>query len=201
MRNYLIITLIFISLNVKGQDDYVIEINGKKQNISLDKKYELSINGKIIDFIVSAKDTFTYVDDFYSFQHLKDYMVSKMQIDEGIEQIMLMTAEGSGVLIQKYSTINPTMLNEMMLKEVTKESLNYGFKLNRIDYQRTLRSGQSIVVNKAILTYNNETNIYEIASIGQKDAGIIIMTIIMDENRSNQGRKIIDLMWNSLIYK
>jgi hypothetical protein len=114
---------------------------------------------------------------------------------------MLMTAEGSGVLIQKYSTINPTMLNEMMLKEVTKESLNYGFKLNRIDYQRTLRSGQSIVVNKAILTYNNETNIYEIASIGQKDAGIIIMTIIMDENRSNQGRKIIDLMWNSLIYK
>jgi len=201
MRNYLIITLIFISLNVKGQDDYVIEINGKKQNISLDKKYELSINGKIIDFIVSVKDTFTYVDDFYSFQHLKDYMVSKMQIDEGIEQIMLMTAEGSGVLIQKYSTINPTMLNEMMLKEVTKESLNYGFKLNRIDYQRTLRSGQSIVVNKAILTYNNETNIYEIASIGQKDAGIIIMTIIMDENRSNQGRKIIDLMWNSLIYK
>lgn len=188
-------------INVKGQDDYILEIDGKKQNISLGKKYELSVNGKKIDFTVSAKDTFTHVDDLFSFQHLKDYKVSKMQVTEGIEQIMLMTAEGSEILIQKYSNLNPTMMNEMMLKEVTKESLNYGFKLNRIDFQRTLKSGQTVIVNKATLTYNHETNIYEIASIGQKDAGIIIMTVIMNENNSDQGRKIIDLMWNSLIYK
>lgn len=201
MRKYLLISLIFVSLYVNGQEDYTITIGGKTQDISLDKKYELTINGQKTTFIVSSKDTLLYNDDAYSFRYLKDYKVSKLVIDEGIEQIMLMTAEGSGILIQKYSTINPTMLNEMMLNEITKESLSYGAELTRKDYKRKLISGQTVDVDKAVLTYKDDTSVYEIASIGQKDEGIIIATMITDETMSDQGRKIIDLLWSSLTYK
>jgi hypothetical protein len=93
------------------------------------------------------------------------------------------------------------MLNEIMISEVTKESLNYGFKMKRDDYTRQLESGQKLNIDKAILTYKNETNIYEVATIGKKDEGILIMTMIMDEKMSTQGRKIIEMLWNSLIYK
>ena len=157
--------------------------------------------GRKINFVLSANDTLIYNDDLYSFLYLKDFRVSKTKVEGGIEQIMLMTAEGSGILIQKYPSLNPTTLNEIMLTEVIKESLSYGYELKRNDYNRTLSSGQKIQINKAVLKYKDDTNVYEVASIGKKDEGILIITMVMDQNNSKQGQKLIDLMWSSLIYK
>ncbi|MCB0460728.1 MAG: hypothetical protein KDC74_12050 [Flavobacteriaceae bacterium] len=201
MRLTLIILLILISIKSFSQNDYKIHINDTILEISLDKEYNITLDKKEIQFKIVTKDTLIYEDNLFSFNYSKDYKISPMTIEEGIEQIMLMTAEGSGILIQKYSTINPTMLNEMMISEVTKESLNYGFKIERNDYTRKLKSGQKLDVDKAILTYKDETNIYEVATIGKKDEGILIMTMVMDEKMSKQGRKIIEMMWSSLIYK
>ena len=114
---------------------------------------------------------------------------------------MLMTAEGSGFIIQKYSTINPTLLNELMINEVTKESINYGFKLKRKDYKRVLASGQKIDVDKAVLTYNDEINIYEVASVGKKDSGLIIMSMEMSDLESSSGKALIELIWKTLVLK
>jgi hypothetical protein len=193
--------LILISVKTFSQNDYKIQINDTTLEISLNKEYNITLDEKVIQFKIVAKDTLIYEDDLFSFKYSKDYKISQVIIEEGIEQIMLMTAEGSGILIQKYSTLNPTMLNEIMISEVTKESLNYGFKMKRDDYTRQLESGQKLNIDKAILTYKNETNIYEVATIGKKDEGILIMTMIMDEKMSTQGRKIIEMLWNSLIYK
>lgn len=193
--------LIFITINSFSQNDYKIQLNDTIFEISLDNEYSITLDGKEIKFKLFAKDTLFYDDDLFSFNYSKDYKIAKLSIDQGIEQIMLMTAEGSGILIQKYSNLNPTMLNEIMIAEVTKESLNYGFEMKRADYTRKLKSGQIIDIDKAVLNYKGETNIYEVASIGKKDEGILIMTIITDENVSEQGKKIIDLMWSSLIYK
>lgn len=201
MRLTLITLLILLSIKSFSQNDYKIQINDTTLEISLNKDYNITLDEKVIQFKIVAKDTLIYEDDLFSFNYSKDYKISQMIIEEEIEQIMLMTAEGSGILIQKYSSLNPTMLNEMVISEVTKESLNYGFKMKRADYTRHLESGQKLNIDKAVLTYKNETNIYEVATIGKKDEGILIMTMIMDEQMSTQGRKIIDMMWNSLIYK
>lgn len=201
MKKVLLILCFLAGFNTFGQEDLLLSIDGKVMEISSDKEYELPINGKKVKLIVSSKDTLTYDTDLFSFQYPKDFKVSSMSIDEGIEQITIMSAEGSGLLIQKYSTINPTMLNEMMINEVTKESLNYGFKMKREDYTREIGSGQKIEISKAVLKYKDETNIYEIASMGKKDEGILVMTMIMDVNQSEQGKKLIELMWNSLNFK
>lgn len=111
---------------------------------------------------------------------------------------MLMTAEGSGLLIQKYDAFNPSMLNELMLNEITKESLNYGFEMKRMDYERTLKSGEKLKVLKAVLSYKGEVNVYEISSYGKKDEGIMIMTMTMNQDISKIGTKMINLMWESL---
>jgi len=196
----IIIAILFLS-QAKAQEDYVIRINDTTFKISLDKKYALIMDGRKINFILSANDTLIYNDDLYSFLYSKDFRVSKTKVEGGIEQIMLMTAEGSGILIQKYPSLNPTTLNEIMLTEVIKESLSYGYELKRNDYNRTLSSGQKIQINKAVLKYKDDTNVYEVASIGKKDEGILIITMVMDQNNSKQGQKLIDLMWSSLIYK
>jgi hypothetical protein len=97
--------------------------------------------------------------------------------------------------------MNPTMLNELMLNEVTKESVNYGFELIREDYERVLASGLKIKVDRAVLTYNDEINIYEIASVGKKDSGLLIITMEMDDSENSLGKKLISLIWDTLEIK
>lgn len=201
MKNLLFIFLLFTTISSCAQNDYNVKINGQNISIGLDKEYNITIDGKNINFIVSLKDTLKYDDDLYSFLYSKDYKISKTSIDSGIEQISILTAEGNGMMIQKYTNFNPTQLNLIMLKEITKESISYGFTEERKDYSRKLISGQNININQAVLKYKDEANIYEVASIGKKDEGILIVTIQLDNNKTSQGKKIIELLWNTLIYK
>ncbi len=198
MKLILLVIAIFSTGQAWCQEDYVIHLNDTTLNIALDKHYNIVVNGKKLDFILSQKDTLSYEDNLYSFQYPKGFKVSNNKLDAGIEQISILTAEGSGILIQRYETLNPTTLNEMMLKEITKESINYGYKSIKTTYKKILKSGQEIEITKAVLRYKDEVNIYEIASLGKKDAGIIIVTIRMDENEDTQGQKLIELMWQSI---
>lgn len=201
MKLHLLIFSLLFGTIMFGQDDYTIQINNQVLDLTLDKEYKVTINGNPVTFKVQAKDTLTYRSDLFSFKHSKDYKVSKSTIDVGINQQMIMTADGTGIAIQQYTSYNPTMLNEIMMAEITKESLSYGYKLERQDYDRKLISGQEINVNKAVLKYKDDTNIFEVASIGTKDEGIIIITMKMDDNTKSEGQKIIDFMWATLEYK
>lgn len=201
MKNILFILILFLTNSIYSQQDYRIEINGEEFEIRLDKDYELNINNTLIKINVKQKDTLLYSDESFNFKFLKEYKVARTVIDGGIEQLMLMTAEGSGVIVQKHSTMNPTMLNELMLNEVTKESVNYGFELIREDYERVLASGLKIKVDRAVLTYNDEINIYEIASVGKKDSGLLIITMEMDDSENSLGKKLISLIWDTLEIK
>lgn len=201
MKNILFILILFLTNSIYSQQDYRIEINGEEFEIRLDKDYELNIDNTLIKINVKQKDTLLYSDESFNFKFLKEYKVARTVIDGGIEQLMLMTAEGSGVIVQKHSTMNPTILNELMLNEVTKESVNYGFELIREDYERVLASGLKIKVDRAVLTYNDEINIYEIASVGKKDSGLLIITMEMDDSENSLGKKLISLIWDTLEIK
>ncbi len=198
MRQILEIVSIFCCLKGFSQEDFVIRINDTLINVELDKSYNVNVKGTKLNFMLSSKDTLTYTSSFYSFLYPKAFRVSNSKLGADIEQISILTAEGSGMIIQKYESLNPTALNEMMLTEMTKESINYGFVLKRSNYKRKLKSGQEIEVTKAELRYKDDVNIYEVGSVGKKDAGLIIITMRMDEDNGTDGQKVIDLMWQSL---
>ncbi|MDP2160884.1 MAG: hypothetical protein Q8K02_10405, partial [Flavobacterium sp.] len=159
------------------------------------------INGKSTVLKVNIKDTLSYNDSFFNFKYPSDFKISKIQVEQGVEQLTIMSAEGSGIIIQRYNTINPKFLNEMMMNEVTKESVNYGYDLVRKDYNRKLKNGVNLQVAKAVLTYEDDVNTYEIASHGLKDSGVLIMTMTMNEENKEQGQKIIKMLWDSLEIK
>ncbi len=198
MKYILIVILLVSHIEAMCQEDYIVQLNDTSMSIALDKHYNIMINGKPQKFKVMQKDTLTHTDNLYSFQYLKGFKVSNSKLGAGIEQLSLLTAEGAGLIIQRYESINPTSLNELMLTELTKESISYGYESKRSYYKKALKSGHEIDVTKALLRYKDEVNIYEIASIGKKDAGIIIVTIRMDESENSQGKKLIELMWKSI---
>jgi hypothetical protein len=192
-----IFTCLYIS-NTYSQTDFIITVNNQSQEIALDKNYEFEVDGKKIQISVKEKDTLIYNDAFYSFKYSKKHKISKAELDEGIEQIMLMTAGGSGIIIQKYDFFDPTMLQEMMMNEITKESVSYGYSMERKDYDKTLESGDELRILKADLEYKGELEIYEISAVGKKDEGILIMTMNLGGDGDNEGTDMINLLWETL---
>lgn len=181
-----------------SQTDYTININGEEMDVELGKSYQINSKSKNIEFTVSAKDTLTFKNDFFTFQYPKEFHISKITIDGGIDQMLLMSAEGTGIMFQTYSTMSPVLMNEIMMNEMTKESVDYGYKLERKDYKRTLTSGKVFDVDKAVLTYQDELNAYEIMSFGKKDSGVLLMVLQMAKDLSPETQKLISLMWESL---
>lgn len=198
MRFFLFVAIVFMAFGAKAQNDFSLTIDGKTIELSTDKPAMMMIGGKSYSVSLKQKDTLTFVNNLYSFNYPKDFKVNKKELGNDIDQVMLMTAEGSGVLVQQYQSMNPTALNELMLSELTKESISYGYTMERKDYDKTLASGQKVRVCRAELTYKDDKNIYEIATWGGKDEGILMMSMIMDEELGSQGRKIIELMWNTI---
>lgn len=200
--NYIIILFsLFFSLQLDAQEDYLLTIDGKTINIALNKVETVLINGKEVEVNLNLKDTLSFDQDLFAFNYLKEYSVTQTTIEIGIDQIMIMSADGTGIMIQQYKIMNPSMLRELMLSEVTKESVTYGYDLQREDYTRKLKDGSEIEVLKAVLKYRETESIYEIAALGEKDEGILIITMKPDINFSTQNDKIIDVMWNSILYK
>ena len=201
MKNIFTLITILCSISAIAQKDYQLHIDDQTLDIAADEEYTMKINGKSITVKLTANDTISFDSELYTFDHSKEYKVSQLKIDADIEQSMIMTAGGSGFLIQEYGSFNPSMLNDMMLSEVTKESLSYGYEMEKSKYTKTLVSGQEIEVTRAELTYKDSKSIYEVASIGSKDEGILILTMISDIELSEEDEKIIAQMWSSLVYK
>ncbi len=198
---FLFVTLLATFTYVNAQKDYIITLDGKEYEIALDENRDIKVNGKSVKLELKKKDTLVLSEDYFEIKYTKEHKYSKVNIDEGIRQIMLMTAGGSGVIVQRYDTFNPTMLQEMMVTEVTKESVSYGYTLKREDYDKTLISGETVKILKCVLEYKGETEVYEVVAHGKKDEGILIMTMDMNLGVDDGGKDMIQLMWDSLKIK
>lgn len=193
---------LLISINqLSAQKDYTIKIDDQEISIALDSPETINLNGTEIQLELVQNDTLEYLDEELSFKYLKDFAVTKTAMEGGMEQLMIMSAEGAGIMVQKHTMLDPSFFKEMMLSEVTKESVSYGYDMKREDYSRKLNDGSEIDVLKAVLEYRGSTSIYEVASIAGKDKGVLVITMIPDISFSTQHDKIIDVMWKSLEYK
>jgi hypothetical protein len=92
------------------------------------------------------------------------------------------------------------MITELMINEVALKNLTERSEMKRTNYKRKLVSGQKLTVDKIEIRSNGEKTFYEFASVGEESKGIFIVTIISMSEYSSQGKKIIELMWNSLSY-
>ncbi|MDO5980276.1 hypothetical protein [Flavivirga spongiicola] len=194
----LLISLISYSQN-KG--NYIIIINNDSILVDLNKNIQYKISsGEKLTIKITQPEILTYSDDMISFSHDKSLSVSDSKIEEGIEQCMIMKSTGNGFMVQKYKTLDPSSLTQLMMNEITKESVNYGYTKTEKPFKRKLKSGQTIVGIQTTLTYKGEKEIYTVATYGAKDEGIIVVTMLLSEDHKDD-KGIIDLFLETLEIK
>ena len=194
----LLISLISYS---QEKGNYIIIINNDSIQVDLNKniQYKKS-SGEELTIKVIQPQILTYSDDMISFNHDKSLSVSDSKIEEGIEQCMIMKSTGNGFMIQKYKTIDPSSLTQLMMNEITKESVNYGYAKTEKPFKKKLKSGQTIEGIQATLTYKGENEVYTVATYGAKDEGVIVVTMLLSEDYKDD-KKIIDLFLETLEIK
>jgi hypothetical protein len=152
--------------------------------------------GPAVQILLSQPLILHYEDEMVSFSYDKNLNVSNTAIDMGVEQCMVMRSTGNGFIIQKYNNFNPSPLTSMLLSEVTKESVNYGYTRKDKPFRYTLKNGMQLEGTQAILRYKGEEEVYTVAAVGGKDQGILIMTMLINPDFNDNA--IIDLMLETL---
>lgn len=202
---YLILMIIAVlfsgNLFAQTEKNYTLSIDGQEVEIGLDEEMTIMIDGKPHPVVLKQKEILTFDNDFVRFNYPKDVSVSVTTIAEGIEQVAVLNANGGGFIVQIYPTVNPTALEGLMLNEVVKESLNYGYSKTDTDFSKKLQSGQVLSGTTATLEYRGDKQVYTVASYGAKDQGIIVLSMITAQEFAVSDQQLIDLFFNSLEYK
>ncbi len=202
MKLSLIVILIVLSTSLtfaQNSGNYIIIINGDSLFIDLENSYQYKTDkGESVTLKVTQPDILSYTDNMISFKHDKSLRVSNTVIAEGIEQCAIMKSTGNGFMVQKYKTIDPSSLTQLMLTEITKESVSYGYSMSEEKFEKKLLSGQTIEGIQATLTYKGEKEVYVVATYGGKDEGIIVVTFLLSEDYLSEDKPMIDLFFETL---
>ncbi|NVK63009.1 MAG: hypothetical protein HWE22_00430 [Flavobacteriales bacterium] len=202
-QSILVLALTVISFAGISQEEgnYILVINNDSILINLDGTVDYKTpKGEALSIQLTQSDIQTYSDEMISFRHDKSLNVSNTMIEEGIEQCMILRSTGNGFMVQKYETFDPTGFVDIMVNELTKESVNYGYTKSEKPFKIKLRSGQTLEGVQATLKYKGEKEIYTVATYGEKDEGVLVVTMLLNDD-FQEDKKIIDLFLETLEVK
>jgi hypothetical protein len=181
--------------------NYELSIDGKTYDLNLNETIQVKDNTGTTSTVVLRKKPYAeYSDELVSFQHASELSVSSQDLGDGIIQLMSATATGTLIMIQEYSTMDPSMLVPMMLNELTKKSVDYGYSMTQERVTRILKSGIMLKGLKATLKYKGDESCWEVLSYGKKDAGILVVTQI-DKEFIKTDEEIHSHFWDTLNLK
>jgi len=181
----MILVIFFSVMNLAVAQNYVLTIDGKPYDISLDKPMDIKVGGGQVSVKLAQKDVFKYTKKNFSFDHPKQYMPSKTDLGEGLFQTAMITPLGSVVMIQEYTTMAPSGLMDLMINELTKEERNYGYEIDSKPLSKTLSDGM-VLGGFVVTSKYNATEINRIfLAVDVKDSGLFIMTQIDNDIGAN----------------
>lgn len=198
MKKTLAIAAILSALAVGAHaSNYTITINGKTVDIDLDKELKIETSGgEFLTIVLKQKDFFEFTSDFFSMVHRKTLNPVKTDLGEGVSQTMLMSAKGTGVLIQEYQNVSPQSLVDLMINELTKEEVEYGYKKTEEKVEKKI-DGKVLSGKRAETAYGEDHWVREVYVLGGKDCGVLVVTVI-EKNSSGEEQFIIDEFWEKL---
>jgi hypothetical protein len=204
MKKVIVVFVLLVSvqlLNAQSAKNYILEIDGDTIHVALDQVTSFkSAKGQTYKVKVLRKEFLNFGNESISFNYPSQYAISTTKIDEDVEQILLMTATGNGIMIQVYSSINPELAVDLMLNEVTQDDISAGYKQTITEAQKTISNGTVLKGKKAVLKLDEETEEFVCLATGKRKKGIMVMEIKNDVDDPD-AIKIFETFWKTFAIK
>jgi hypothetical protein len=174
--------------------DVVVDIDpGESLDVTMPDGKQTTVKLELNDFA-------SFSGSMFSFVHPAGVSVTKTQLDTTINQYLMASALGTLVIVQEYGSINPVSLNQLMLQELTRESIQAGAEMTQQPAKRKLADGRELTGLRATVKTRTDATDFEIMSFGSVDQGLVLVTRIDQENAPAEGA-ILDKFWESLKIK
>jgi hypothetical protein len=175
-------------------DGVTVDIDpGESTNVTLP-------GGKQSKVTLERNDFATFSGSVFSFVHPSDISVTKTDLGDDITQYLMASALGTIVVVQEYGKMNPVSLNQLMLQEMTKESVQAGATLTQAPTTRKLADGKELTGIRAQVKTRTDTADFEIVGFGLADRGLLFITRVAGEDAATE-KSLIDKFWQSLKVK
>ncbi|MER9135701.1 hypothetical protein NKI20_05260 [Mesorhizobium sp. M0830] len=149
---------------------------------------------------LERNDFATFSGSDFSFVHPSDISVTKTDLGDDITQYLMASALGTIVVVQEYGKMNPVSLSQLMLQEMTKESVQAGAELTQQPTTRKLADGKELTGIRAQVKTRTDTADFEIVGSGVAEHGLLFITRIAEEDVATE-KPLIDKFWQSLKVK
>ncbi|TPL92656.1 hypothetical protein [Mesorhizobium sp. B2-3-12] len=198
------LTLIALCAGSAGAEDlkaFRLTIDGKSLDIDAGESTHVTLpDGKEVEVKLDRNDFATFSGDSFSFNHPSGISVTKTDLGENITQYLMASALGTIVVVQEYGKMNPVSLNQLMLQEMTRESVQAGAALTQQPTTRKLADGKELSGIRAEVKTRTDTAYFEIVGYGLADQGLLFITRVGSEDLGTE-QPLIDKFWESLKVK
>jgi len=178
-------------------EGYTLTINGAEHPIGLDAPKEIVLpDGTRLEVVLIQDEFADYATENFSFSHSNTYRPTHTDLGSGITQTAILSPLGTGVMVQEYSGLNPTLLVGLMLKELTKEEVEYGYKYEEREVTRTI--GDKVIQGReAVTSYQDESWTRTVYAYGERDSGLLIVTFV-EQAYAETDAALLEDFWRTL---
>ncbi|QND63036.1 hypothetical protein HB777_03275 [Mesorhizobium loti] len=198
------LTLIALCAGPAGAEDlkaFKLTIDGVTVDIDPGESADVTLPGGKRSLVTLERNDFaTFSGSDFSFVHASSISVTKTDLGDDIAQYLMASALGTIVVVQEYGKMNPVSLNQLMLQEMTKESVQAGATLTQEPTTRKLADGKELTGIRAQVKTRTDTADFEIVGFGLADRGLLFITRVAGEDAATE-QPLIDKFWQSLKVK
>ncbi|MER9939927.1 hypothetical protein [Mesorhizobium sp. M0088] len=198
------LVLIALCAGPAGAEDlkaFKLTIDGVTVDIDPGESADVTLpGGKRSKVTLERNDFVTFSGSVFSFVHPSNISVTKTDLGDDITQYLMASALGTIVVVQEYGAMNPVSLNQLMLQEMTKESVQAGATLTQEPTTRKLADGKELTGIHAEVKTRTDTADFEIVGVGLADRGLLFITRIAGEDAATE-KPLVDKFWQSLKVK
>jgi hypothetical protein len=185
-------------LQAQGERGFTVTIDGVEVPIDPGETVKArSKDGSPMAVTLSRNPYAAFSDEMLSFQHPGSLTVATQKLSKNITQHMAASALGTAIIVQEYDGIDPTTLVPLMVQELTKDDVKIGGELTDEPAERTLRSGLTLNGRRATMKLRKDLKTVEVFAYGQDSRGVLLVTIITDDNQQTDG-ELVARFWSTL---
>ena len=194
-KSFLIIVFCAFS-SMASAGNYIITIDGEDYEVSLGETRDIEVKGNKLSFELKQKEVLTHLEEGFTFDHPRQFIPAKTDLGDGVTQTVVMTPLGSTIILQDYQSLNPAGLLDLMINELVKQELEYGYEINEESDNVELSDGKAVAGKRVYSIYNGETIERFVGTYGHRDAGMLL--IIQEFQGDADSKVLIDTVLESL---
>lgn len=181
-------------------EDFTLTIGSQSVDLTEGTPITTKILGQETTLLLKQREFSQYEDDWVSFTYPSRYGLTKSDLSDSIKQLTLVSGSGSLLLIQEYTKIAPSVFAEVVLKEMVKQELAYGYSMTKEAYSEIVADGIELTGLRATTKLDSKEIHYIILGYDGKDKGLLF--VLRTDNQGKEATATIKgTVWKSLRIK